>query len=197
MTTSTSLVAGVEHALLGLLRERPMHAYEMSQQLVRAEQLGLVWRLKQSHLYALLAKLEAAGYLAGTTEIHGNRPPRRMLALTPRGAAAFAQWLTAPVEHGRDFRLEFLAKLFFAARHDSATIAALLAGQRRACGEWLAELQAQERAVSASQPFERLVLRFRLGQIQAILPWLDECEALLAAPPAPPDAAGASGDRGG
>jgi DNA-binding PadR family transcriptional regulator len=186
-TSSTNIpVTGVEHALLGLLRDHPMHAYEMARQLVRAEQLGLVWRLKQSHLYALLAKLETAGYLAGTTEAHGNRPPRRMLHLTPRGAAAFGEWLAAPVEHGRDFRLEFLAKLFFAAREGSAAIATLLAGQRRACDEWLAELRAREHASDTSQPFEVLVLRFRRGQIQAILPWLDQCEQLLAAPATSP-----------
>jgi DNA-binding PadR family transcriptional regulator len=119
-----------------------------------------VWHLKQSHLYALLARLEAAGYLASATATQGNRPPRKMLHLTARGEAAFAEWLASPVEHGRDFRLEFLAKLFFAARDGSPAIAALL----------------------ASQPFEQLVLRFRLGQIQAILPWLDQCAQVLSAP---------------
>jgi DNA-binding PadR family transcriptional regulator len=182
MSISTPPATGIDHALLGLLRQRPMHAYEMARQLLRAEELGLVWHLKQSHLYALLARLEAAGYLASATATQGNRPPRKMLHLTARGEAAFAEWLASPVEHGRDFRLEFLAKLFFAARDGSPAIAALLAGQRLACARWLDDLEAQLRAVSASQPFEQLVLRFRLGQIQAILPWLDQCAQVLSAP---------------
>ncbi len=37
----------IEHALLGFLRQRPMHAYEIHQTLLRAEALGLVWHLKQ------------------------------------------------------------------------------------------------------------------------------------------------------
>src|SRR5258706_15088282 len=56
----TGVVTGMEYALLGLIRARPMHAYELSQQLASGEALGRVWRLKQSHLYALLSKLEAA-----------------------------------------------------------------------------------------------------------------------------------------
>jgi hypothetical protein len=45
--------------------------------------LRLVCRLKQSHLYALLAKVEADGLVASSTEAQGARPPRRMLRLTP------------------------------------------------------------------------------------------------------------------
>lgn len=188
METSAAAVApaGVELALLGLLRGRPMHAYEMHQQLVQAEALGLVWHLKQGHLYALLARLEAAGLIAATTEVQGTRPPRRMLALTPAGRESFAAWLAAPVAHGRDFRLEFLAKLYFAAREGPAAVRALVAGQRDACAGLLAELREQVRAVAAERPYDALVLEFRAGQMEAILPWLGRCEAVLAASPAQP-----------
>src|SRR5262252_750744 len=121
-STALKPALGLEHALLGLLRAQPMHAYEMHQQLLRAEALGLVWHLKQAHLYALLAKLETAGYVGSTTESQGTRPPRKILHLTPAGAVAFADWVTTPVAHGRDLRLEFLAKLFFAAREGPQTV---------------------------------------------------------------------------
>lgn len=175
--------AGIEHALLGLLRVRPMHAYEMHQQLVQAEALGLVWRLKQGHLYALLARLESAGLVMASTEAQGTRPPRRMLALTPAGEVAYAAWLAAPVAHGRDFRLEFLAKLYFAAREGPAAVRALVACQRAACEAWLADLRAQARDVAAERPYDALVLEFRAGQMEAILPWLARCEAVLAGSP--------------
>ncbi len=181
-TISADAPTGVEHALLGLLRGRPMHAYEMHQQLLQAEALGLVWHVKQGHLYALLARLEATGLLEARTESQGSRPPRRMLALTPTGEASFAAWLTSPVAHGRDFRLEFLAKLYFAAREGPAAVRALVAGQRAACEGWLAELRAQARTVSAERPYDALVLEFRAGQMEAILPWLARCETVLAGP---------------
>jgi DNA-binding PadR family transcriptional regulator len=117
MAISTERLApsGLELALLGFLREQPAHAYELFQRMEQAGTLGLVWRLKQSHLYALLARLEAAGYLAGDLVRQGTRPPKRMLTLTAKGRTAFDEWVMAPVARGRDFRQEFLAKLYFAA----------------------------------------------------------------------------------
>src|SRR4051794_20966857 len=192
MSPMVKLPLAMEHALLGLVRRRPMHAYEIHQTLTQAEALGLVWHLKQSQTYALLARLEEAGYLASTLEAQDTRPPRKMLHPTATGEAAFARWLVAPVRHGRDFRLEFLAKLFFAAQEPGAALSALLAGQRAACRELIATLNEQIDAVPPDHPYDRLVLQFRLGQLEAILPWLDSCaEALLhnphpTAPAAPP-----------
>jgi DNA-binding PadR family transcriptional regulator len=182
MRTRPAEASGLEHALLGLLRAHPMHAYEMHVQLLRTEQLGLVWHLKQGNLYALLSRLEAEGYLASTTEPQDTRPPRKMLSLTARGQTSFAHWLATPVEHGRDFRQEFLAKLYFATRDGPATVHDLLSRQRVACEQWLDELQAQHAALNADRPFEHLVLRFRVGQLDATLRWLDECAAVFAAP---------------
>ena len=182
MGSSVKSPAGIELALLGLLRQQSMHAYEMHQHLLHAEQLGLVWHLKQAHLYALLGNLEAAGFLSSVTETHGARPPRKVLHLTPSGHAMFTQWMASPVEHGRDFRLEFLAKLYFAAQDGPATVEALIARQREACERWLAELRAQLSELDATRPFDQLVLQFRIGQMQAILPWLEQCAHALASP---------------
>lgn len=175
---------GLELALLGFLRDGPLHAYEIHRRLEQAEALGLVWRLKQSHLYALLGRLEAADLLVGTTQPQGARPPRRVLALTPAGQEMFAGWVAAPVAHGRDLRLEFLAKLFFATRDGPPAVAALVERQRTACAGWLAELHAQADAVPDGQPYATLVLQFRIRQIEAILDWLDTCARTLLAAPA-------------
>lgn len=169
----------MEHALLGLVRQRPMYAYEIHQTLAQAEALGLVWQLKQSQTYALLARLEEAGYLASTLEAQDSRPSRKVLQLTESGEAAFARWLIAPMRHGRDFRLEFLAKLFFAAQEPTAVLVALLAAQRDACNDLIARLRARIAAVSPECPYDRLVLQFRLGQIEAIRAWLDTCADTL------------------
>jgi DNA-binding PadR family transcriptional regulator len=179
MTTSAPPAHGLELALLGLLRTQPRHAYELHQVLQKTEPLAIVWRLKQGLLYALLAKLEEAGYVASTLEQHGARPPRKVLRLTDRGLEAFTRWVVSPVEHGRDFRLEFLAKLYFAAQEGKATIDALIAAQRAACADWVADLNRQIQAIPMEHPFERLVLQFRLNQLEAILAWLDSCERAL------------------
>ncbi|HEU5347922.1 MAG TPA: PadR family transcriptional regulator [Ktedonobacterales bacterium] len=169
----------LEYALLSLLRREPLHAYEMYQRLHRSEPLGHVWQLKQSHLYALLARLEEQGLIAGATELQEARPPRRMLALTSAGTAAYIAWVTAPVQHGRDFRLVFLAKLACAASEGPRTSAALISRQRDTCAIWQRDLQEHIAAVPDQQPYDRLVLEFRAGQIAAILTWLERCELAL------------------
>ena len=178
----------IEHALLGFLRQQPMHAYEIHQTLLRAEALGLVWHLKQSLVYVMLERLEAEGYITGALEPQGSRPPRKILQLTPSGRDAFAQWLVAPVAHGRDFRLEFLAKLYFASQDDSANAASnatsLIVAQQTACRGWLIELRAQADALSDARRYDWLVIQFRIGQIEAIVTWLDICANTVVPSPA-------------
>lgn len=174
----------VELALLGLLREGAMYPYEMHQRLLQREALGFLWQLKQSHLYALLARLEAAEYLVHTLESQGSRPPRKLLQVTPEGRAVFTRWLHEPVAHGRDFRLEFLAKLYFASQDGADTVSALIARQRDACRQRIDALTEQIAALPPDQPFERLVVQFRHGQLAATLTWLESCTHALGAVPA-------------
>jgi DNA-binding PadR family transcriptional regulator len=173
----------IEHTLLGFLRRHPMHAYEIHQTLMRPEALGLVWHLKQSLVYVMLERLEQAGYVSTTLEPQQARPPRKLLQLTPSGRAAFTCWLVTPVEHGRDFRLEFLAKLYFAGQDEPVVVSTLLMAQRAACREWLDDLRGQADAIAGERDYDWLVLQFRIGQLEAILTWLDTCEATVAAPP--------------
>ena len=173
-----------EYALLGFLRQQPMHAYEIHQTLLRNEALGLVWHLKQSLVYVMLERLEAEGYITASIELRGSRPPRKILKLTPAGRGAFAEWLVTPVGHGRDFRLEFLAKLYFASQDDPASAATLIADQRAACRAWLADLRQHAGALADERAYDWLVLQFRVGQLEAILAWLDTCAATIMPAPA-------------
>jgi PadR family transcriptional regulator, regulatory protein AphA len=169
----------LEYALLGFLREQPIHAYEIHQRLLQAEALGLVWRVKQSQVYALLSRLEQAGHIMAATAEHSGGPPKRVLALTASGRAAFAMWVAAPVQHGRDFRIEFLAKLFFARQEGPLAVKALIEHQRQECRGWLADLQAQAERLGNDKPYDWLVLEFRISQIRATLTWLDTSELML------------------
>lgn len=185
MSPMVKLPLTLEHALLGFLREAPMHAYEMHQHLEQAEALGLIWHIKQSQLYALLTRLEEAGYIEVSIHPQGNRPPRKLLHLTPDGRAAFLYWLTAPVTHGRDFRQEFLAKLFFAQQDGPVTVTRLVDAQRALCQRLLADLHGQIEAFDTHKTYDWLVLQFRVTNLEAILSWLDVCTATLVAPRAP------------
>lgn len=176
-TAATTLT--VEYALLGFVYERPTHGYEIYQQLTGSQGLWQVWRMKQSQLYALLTKLEDEAYLITTLQPQDARPPRKVYALTATGRATFEAWLATPVTHGRQMRLEFLAKLYFAYRQGPTVVAPLLEQQRVACRHWLAELQEQSHPALTTDPFAYAVYQFRITQIESFVTWLLTCQAAL------------------
>lgn len=171
----------IEHALLGFLRQSPMHGYEIYQRMSSPDGVGRVWAVKQSQLYALLARLEKAGYVATTLQQQESRPPRKVSHLTSAGEAAYLAWLQSPVSHGRQVRLHFLVKLYFAQREGPETVARLLNRQRLTCQTWLAQLQDSAGSLEDEPPYAGLVDEFRRMQIQAIVDWLGVCEQKLAA----------------
>ena len=168
----------IEHALLGFVRQQPQHAYAVYQQLNAPDALGAVWQLKLSHFYALVTKLEQAGYLATTLESQGTRPPRKVLHVTDAGDAAFAYWRTTPVDNPTHLRLDFLARLYFAERAGPTAVRTLLVAQRAASRVWRDDLRT--RIIGrASQPDAGRFLQLRVRQLESFLGWLDRS---LAAP---------------
>lgn len=162
----------LEFVLLGLVAETPAHGYELYQALHHLRPLSLVWNVGQPQLYALLDKLERQELLAGELLPGEGHPSRRQFHLTPSGRQRFDAWRSAPVDHGRDMRQEFLAKLFFARRAGQAQ--ALIERQRATCSRWQARLNRQLEALSPDQVDERLVYSFRARQVQTLLEWLDQ-----------------------
>jgi PadR family transcriptional regulator, regulatory protein AphA len=176
----------MEHALLGFLRQRPMHGYEIYQHLMDPDGLWLVWRMKQSQLYALLVKLEAEEYITSTLHPQDARPPRKVYKLTRAGRERYLAWVRSAVPHGRELRQDFFGKLYFALREGPDVAAELLARQREACHAWLADMRAAQELSDEDVPglhlepsFESFVSHFRIGQIEAMLQWIDSSERKL------------------
>ena len=170
----------LEFALLGFLLERPLHGYEVSQRLADPAGLGQVWQVKQSRLYALFARLEREGYVTSTLHPQEGRPPRKVLALTPAGAATVDAWLRRPVAHGRQMRLHFLVKLYFAHRAEPGAARDLVEQQQALCRRWVT---AERSLLTAAPPhsYLNLVHRFRLSQVEAVQVWLGHCHDSLPA----------------
>jgi len=157
--------------LLGLLLSQPRHGYELYQEFGR--ELGRVWRIGLSKLYAQLKQLEADGLVTARAELQATRPLRKIYCLTSAGQEAFLDWLHQPSRHIRDIRLEFLARLYFFRRLALPGLEQLVAAQKAVC-------QAQVEALAGStvetdDAFGRLVIEFRQGQLRAIIRWLDRC----------------------
>jgi PadR family transcriptional regulator AphA len=174
MSPLTRQALTVEYALLGFLRGGPLHGYELHRRLADPAGLGQVWGLKQAHLYGLLARLEAEGYLTSRQQAQAARPARKLFRLTRSGKAAFLAWVQSPVASGREFRLDFLVKLYLAEREAPPLTAPLVERQRVALQNWLAAQEA-EAARAAPGSYAARVCQFRIGQTEAMLAWLDTC----------------------
>jgi PadR family transcriptional regulator, regulatory protein AphA len=172
--------SSIEYCLLGLLGDRPMHGYELHRELSRKTGLGLIWTVKQAQLYAILAKLEAEGLIAAELLAQTHRPARHVFHLTEAGGRAFRAWIGEPVAR-RSFRLDFPAKLYFARRAGAEELQRLVIEQRRLCALWLEEMSNRGLACEEGE-LDSLVYRYRVGQLEATLRWLDECLAWSAAP---------------
>lgn len=158
-----------EIALLGFPRKQPLHGYEIYRRLNETPELRAVWRMKQSRLYALLARLEEEGLLQATHEPQDNRPPRKVFHLTPAGESIFDQWLIEPVRLPREMRLDFMLKLYFALDEGPSVVAELIRRQQVVCANWLAIQKKKDVTGSAYLAFVR---RYRYGHIESIQNWL-------------------------
>lgn len=178
------------YALLGLLAEGPAHGYDLHRSFAAGTPLADIYRLEINQLYALLKKLDELGLVeqTGLAPV-GHTPPRRYFSITPGGRETLTAWLREPVPHTREVRLEFLVKLYFAARRGPADAHDLLAAQLRLTRQMAGSLEEQRvRAPFALTDFRRLVLDLRIKQNQAVLNWLEEtlrADPALWAPPTP------------
>jgi PadR family transcriptional regulator AphA len=156
-----------ELAVLGLLRLRPMHGYEMVC-FLGDEGLDAVCPVEQSTLYTYLRNVESRELVDWTEERVGLRPPRKTYHLTGTGEAFIDEWLRKPVERMREVRLEFLLKLFFLNLLDRPAMRELLSHQIGVCEEYLAHVA----AAPAESPFRRLVAQSKSSAAEATLGWL-------------------------
>lgn len=127
----------LELAVLGLLKEQPLHGYELKKRL--GETLGFLWGVSYGSLYPALARLEKAGAievvgadLAGdgvpvpaTGSLTGEaaarrrrtvkptRRTRKAYRITARGNSLFAELLAAEETSGSDEERPFALKLAF------------------------------------------------------------------------------------
>lgn len=172
-----------EYAILGLLKSRPMHGYELFQQFA-GEPLGQIVHLEMSQMYAFLKKLERLRYIEAQLEPQGVRPPRKVFHVTQVGLDVFAKWLIEPVEKPRDIRIFFLLKLYFVQLFLPRQMLTLVEHQILACQHFLDHLEAKQHldASDGNSVFlDHVVLRSRIYQTRSLLEWMRELQNELVA----------------
>lgn len=163
----------IEYVLLGFIDQQPIHGYDLFKKISQFDAISLVWHIKQSQLYALLDRLEEEGLIASSMIQGDSHPNRKEYSLTSVGEQTFYAWRRSPVEHGREIRLELLAKMYFALQAGDEEVIELFESQKEKCFEWLHESQNSLLKLKEGQAYERIVFEYRCAQIEATIQWLD------------------------
>lgn len=103
-----------QYVILGLLKERPMHGYEIKQRFERIS--GVFWKVSYGSLYPALRKLSEFGYIHQQPMNSEKTDGRKVYHLTDQGEHALLQWLsdTKSVEDlNRNTTNEFMLRLLF------------------------------------------------------------------------------------
>lgn len=159
--------------LLGLLRSHEMHGYQLNEML--AERTVTAVPLSKANAYKLLKKLEVEGFVRSYEEQAGNRPPRRVYAITPAGEAAFEELLRESV--AAYMRPEFPSMVAFNFLYELPVTEALalLAQRRLHVTAQLADLE----AIPAEMRRIHLTLDYFHHFYRAELAWLDDLTTRL------------------
>jgi DNA-binding PadR family transcriptional regulator len=169
-----------EIAVLALLREDPMHPYQM-QRLLRMRHKDEILALKRGSLYHAIARLLKAELIAiETTGRHGRRPERTTYRLTAQGQQALIHSLRNMVSVPRREPSDFMAAMSFLVHLPSDEAVALL-HQRSQILE--AEIAARTSGLSAAAPhvprIHLIESEYLVAILSAELAWVRALEADL------------------
>lgn len=164
-----------DEVILGLLKSNPTHGYDLLETFRSNDQLGHVWTLSTSQLYAVLKRLENQGAIIGEEKESADAPVRVVYSVTDKGSYLLKNWLFEknPSSSVHRIRVLFLSRLYIAdlLRVDISNIVEY---QRSVCEKQLKIfLEEHEKARSS---FEKLTLDFIIDQLKSALHWLDQCE---------------------
>jgi PadR family transcriptional regulator AphA len=173
-----SRVSANEGVVLGMLACRPGSGYDLIRRI--SGSVGYFWTPARSHVYSLLPRLLALGWVTRRTVAQATAPDKHVYEITSAGHDALEAWLSSPDLSEGPSRNPFLVKVFFGGVLERAEIVAHIQTRRDAIAAELEELEAIEAQIDRdASPFGWLALRYGLEQDRAILRWADEALSVL------------------
>ena len=154
-----------ELLLLGLLRKREMHGYQLSEFL--EVHLGMFFDLKKATAYNLLRKMEEMDWVTSREEKEGRRPVRRVFTITREGEAIFQSLLRKSLPEYRFPAFPANVPVLFLDALPPEERTDLLEGRRGEVTDQLSVLK------SHSDHGAHPLLDHRRRILQAELDWLD------------------------
>jgi len=170
--TYMSFKLSPEYALLGVLMKGPKHGYDVHSYF--STHMEQFWRLSMSQTYALLKRMEKNGLVISKEKWQEKRPAKKIFSITHTGEKTFLKWAYSPVNHVRDLRIEFMAKLFFLKELNLISAPSIIDKQ-------IEILQEKENVIQNSKEkvmdeFQKALFTFKIKQIISAIEWLKECK---------------------
>jgi DNA-binding PadR family transcriptional regulator len=163
----------LELAILGLLKEQPMHGYQLSREL--AQQLGGLWRVSYGSLYPTLRRLERGGSVEQVpAETSGKGRRKLVYRITPAGEALFLRLLEEPPQEGQAEDARFRVRLAFFRYLPPETRIRLLDRRRAGLQERLERLTAAIGAAADNDDdYQRALMDHGRAATEADIAWLN------------------------
>jgi DNA-binding PadR family transcriptional regulator len=160
----------IELAILGLLKERPMHGYQLNREL--SEQLGGLSRVSYGSLYPSLRRLERQGAIVSQAGTGARR--KTVYAITDEGERLFLELLQEPPQEGQTEDARFRVRLAFFRYLPPETRVRLLERRRNGLEGRLAEIKSHLRDAGTADDYQRALMDHARAATEADIAWLTE-----------------------
>jgi DNA-binding PadR family transcriptional regulator len=162
----------LELAVLGLLKERPMHGYRLSREL--SAQLGGLWKVSYGSLYPTLRRLERDGAVEQVPGTEAGATRKRLVyRITPRGEQEFIRLLEEPPSDTQAEDARFRIRLAFFRYLPPETRIRLLDRRRAALTDRLDAIK--DAAAAPGDPeddYHRALMEHGRAATEADIAWL-------------------------
>ncbi|MGZ4131814.1 MAG: PadR family transcriptional regulator [Actinomycetota bacterium] len=161
----------LELAILGLLKERPMHGYQLSREL--SEQLGGLRRVSYGSLYPTLRRLEREGAVEATGQGATGGRRKTVYRITPEGEALFLELLEEPTPDGQGEDARFRIRLAFFRYLSPEKRIRLMERRRASLQDRLDEIKAAAHGPAEEDDYQRALMEHGRAATEADIAWLN------------------------
>jgi DNA-binding PadR family transcriptional regulator len=167
----------LELAVLGLLKERPIHGYQLSREL--GDSLGGLWRVSYGSLYPTLRRLEREGAIESEAGDERGTRRKKVYRITPKGERVFLELLQETPNDTQTEDARFRMRLAFFRYLPPETRIRLLERRRQALQARLSTLAESQRAGrGGADDYGRALIEHNRSVTESDITWL---ESLIAA----------------
>jgi DNA-binding PadR family transcriptional regulator len=163
----------LELAVLGLLKERPMHGYQLSREL--SDSLGGLWRVSYGSLYPSLRRLEHDGAIESEAGDERGARRKKVYRITSKGEQIFLELLQESPNDTQTEDARFRMRLAFFRYLPPETRIRLLERRRQALQDRLATIAESVRTGrGGNDDYGRALIEHNRAVTESDITWLEQ-----------------------